>query len=103
MLPLLAIFAAVLGLGFKGRFAVNEADARAKLIGAIDERLSRAAGGGIVTNDPTRSGPLVVNPSRRRRRALSPLAWVVIGCIAAAVVWVAINRWLLSSIAGIAR
>lgn len=103
VLPLLAIFAAVLGLGFKGRFAVNEADARAKLIGAIDERLSRAAGGGIVTNDPTRSGPLVVNPSRRRRRALSPLAWVVIGCIAAAVVWVAINRWLLSSIAGIAR
>ncbi|CAD6556656.1 hypothetical protein LMG27952_06162 [Paraburkholderia hiiakae] len=94
-LPLLAIFAAVLKLGFTGRFAVNEADARTKLIRAIDGRLERAMGGAT----PDRSGPVVVNPSRGRRRRLSPLAWVVIACLAAGFTWFAIDRWLLSSIA----
>lgn len=96
VLPLLGIFAAVLGLGFQGRYAVSEAEARTKLINAIDERLSRAKGGGV----PDRSGPVVVNPSRRRRRPLSPLAWVFVAGIAAGLVWLAIDRWLLSSIAG---
>lgn len=96
VLPLLGIFAAVLALGFKGRFAVNDAEARTKLIRAIDERLSRAVGGAA----PDRSGPVVVNPSRRRRRPLSPLAWVLVACIATGLVWLAIDRWLLASIAG---
>ncbi|MEM5310270.1 DotU/TssL family secretion system protein [Paraburkholderia sp. JHI869] len=99
VLPLLRIFAAVLALGFKGRFAVNEAEARTKLIRAIDDRLERA----IVGTLPDRSGPVVVNPSRRRRRSLSPLAWVCITAIAAGLIWLAIDRWLLSSIAGMAH
>lgn len=96
VLPLLAIFAAVLKLGFTGRFAVNEAEARTKLIRAIDARLEHAMGGAL----PDRSGPLVVTPSRGRRRPLSPLTWVLIACLAAGLGWVAIDRWLLASIAG---
>jgi type VI secretion system protein ImpK len=46
---------------------------------------------------------MVVNPSRTRRRALSPLAWVLIACVAAGLAWFAIDRWLLASIAGMAR
>ncbi len=52
---------------------------------------------------PERSGPVVVSPSRWRRRSLSPLAWVVIACIVTGLVWLAIDRWLLSSIAGMGR
>jgi type VI secretion system protein ImpK len=44
----------------------------------------------------------VVNPSRGRSRPLSPLAWVLIACIAAGLAWFAIDRWLLSAIAGMA-
>jgi type VI secretion system protein ImpK len=103
VLPLLNIFAAVLGLGFRGRYAVNEAEARAKLIRAIDERLARATGGGTGRNTPDQSGPVVVNSSRWRRRPVSPLVWVFIACIAAGLVWFAIDQWLLSSIAGMAH
>lgn len=99
VVPLLGIFSAVLALGFRGRFAAGEAEARTKLIDAIDERLERAVGG--VT--PDRSGPVVVNPSRARRGRLSPLAWVLIACIAAGLAWLAIDRWLLASIAGMAH
>jgi type VI secretion system protein ImpK len=103
VMPLLCIFASVLDLGFKGRYAANEADARTKLIRAIDERLARAMGGNTGPGVPDRSGPVVVNPSRWRRRPLSPLTWVLIACIAAGLVWFAIDRWLLLSIAGMAH
>ncbi|HEV3429543.1 MAG TPA: DotU/TssL family secretion system protein [Paraburkholderia sp.] len=96
VLPLLAIFAAVLKLGFTGRFAVNEAEARTKLIRSIDGRLERAVDGAM----PDYSGPVVVSPSNWRRRRLSPLAWVLVACVAAGFVWLAIDRWLVSSIAG---
>ncbi|OLL31218.1 hypothetical protein BTH42_13555 [Burkholderia sp. SRS-W-2-2016] len=100
VLPLLAIFGAVLALGFKGRYAVDETGARTKLISSINERLSRASGARLEGNSPDWSKPLVVNPSRRRRRPLSPLAWVLLAALAAGLVWLAIDRWLLSSIAG---
>jgi type VI secretion system protein ImpK len=103
VLPLLGIFAAVLGLGFKGRYATNEAEARDKLISSIDERLARATGGSPNRSAPDRSGPVVINPSHWRRRPQPPLAWVLLAGIAAGVVWVAIAHWLLSSIAGMAR
>jgi type VI secretion system protein ImpK len=96
VLPLLGIFAAVLRLGFMGRFAVDGDDARAKLVSEIDERLARGAG-----DKPDDTSPIVVNPSRGRRRPLSPLAWVLIACIASGLVWFAIDRWLLVSIAGL--
>ena len=70
-----------------------------RLIREIDERLTRAAGGAA----RDLAGPMVVNPSRTRRRALSPLAWVLIACVAAGLAWFAIDRWLLASIAGMAR
>jgi type VI secretion system protein ImpK len=103
VLPLLGIFAAVLALGFKGRYALNEAEAREKLISSIDQRLARTTGASRDASAPDRSGPLVVNPSRRRRRPLSPLAWVLLAAIAAGVVWFTIDQWLLSSIAGMAH
>ncbi|CAM2172432.1 type VI secretion system protein ImpK [Paraburkholderia sacchari] len=96
VLPLLGIFGAVLELGFKGRFALNEVEARTKLIHKIDEHLAHATG--RVT--PDQSGPVVMNPSRARRRTLSPLIWVLMGCVAASLIWLTIDRWLLSSIAG---
>lgn len=103
VLLLLGIFAAVLDLGFRGRYAENEADARTKLVRAIEDRLARAMGGNAGPGGPDLSGPVVVNPSRWRRRPLSPLAWVLMACIAAGLVWFAIDRWLLSSIAGMAH
>lgn len=103
VLTLLGIFAAVLGLGFKGRYAVNEAEARMKLIRSIDERLARATGGSTNKGAPDRSGPVVVNPSRGRWQSLPPPAWVLLACIAAGLVWLAIDRWLLASIAGMAH
>lgn len=99
VLPLLGIFAAVLRLGFKGRFAVNEAEARTKLIRSIDERLERALGGTL----PDRSGAVLINPSRGRRRSLSLLTCVFTAGIVAGLVWFAIDRWLLASIAGMAH
>lgn len=103
VLPLLGIFAAVLRLGFMGRFAATGDSARAKLVSEIDERLARAEGNATDRNAPEAASPIVVNPSRGRRRSLSPLAWVLIACIAAGLVWLAINRWLLSVIAGMAH
>lgn len=103
VLPLLRVFAAVLRLGFTGGLVGNGGDARAKLVGEIDERLTRASGDRANSNASGTSSPIVVNPSRRRRRPLSPLAWVLIACIAAGLGWFAIDRWLLSAIAGMAH
>lgn len=103
VLPLLGIFAAVLRLGFMGRFAATGDSARAKLVNEIDERLARAAGNATDRSTPEASSPIVVNPSRGRRHPLSPLAWVIVACVAAGLVWFAIDRWLLSSIAGMAH
>ncbi|MDR6482652.1 DotU family type IV/VI secretion system protein [Paraburkholderia terricola] len=103
VLPLLAIFAAVLDLGFTGRFAVNGGDARDALVREIDERLTRAAGGTRHRGAPDRFGPVVVSPSRARRHALSPLAWVLIASVAAGLAWFTINRALLASIASSAQ
>ena len=103
VLPLLRIFAAVLRLGFTGGLVGNGGDARAKLVGEIDERLARASGDRANSNASGTSSPIVVNPSRRRRRPLSPLAWVLIACIAAGLGWFAIDQWLLSAIAGMAH
>ncbi|TDV04562.1 DotU family type IV/VI secretion system protein [Paraburkholderia caballeronis] len=100
VLPLLGIFAAVLAMGFKGRYAVGDPAARTTLVRSIDERLERATGN---TGAPDRSGPVVVNPLLRRRRVFSPLAWVLIACIAGGLAWLVIDRWLLSSIAGMAH
>jgi len=97
VLPLLAIFMAVLNLGFRGKFALDGHDARAALMRAIDERLERH-GERVDT-----SGPVIVRGGGERRwfGNLSPLAWIVFACVAAGLMYVALDRWLTASIARI--
>ena len=96
VLPLLAIFGAVLDLGFTGKFALAGRDDRVALVRAISERLGR---------DQDTSGPVVVKrgPARHWNARLSPLAWVVVSCVVAGVVYLAFDQWLTASIAEIAH
>lgn len=96
VLPLLAIFGAVLDLGFTGKFALAGHDARTALVRAISERLGR---------DHDKSSVLVVKPEglRRWNGHLSPLVWVAISCAAAGVAYLALDQWLNASIARITR
>ena len=96
VLPLLAIFGAVLDLGFTGKFALAGRDARVALVKAISERLGRGQ---------DTSGPVVIKARAASRwtARLSPLAWVVIACVGVAVVYVALDQWLNASIARIAH
>lgn len=101
--PLLKIFAAVMRLGFKGRYAMNDTAAREKLIHSIDDCIARAGGTSTDSSVAQQSAPLVINPSPRRLPPLSPVAWVTVAGIAAGLVWLSIDRWLQSSIAGMAH
>ncbi|PRY06555.1 DotU/TssL family secretion system protein [Paraburkholderia sp. BL25I1N1] len=94
VLPLLAIFGAVLDLGFVGKFALVGHDARTALMRAISERLCR---------DPDTSSVLVVKPEgvRRWNVRLSPLMWVAISSIVAGIAYLALDQWLNASIARI--
>jgi type VI secretion system protein ImpK len=96
VLPLLAIFGAVLDLGFTGKFALAGHDARTALMRAIGERLGP---------DHERHSVLVVQAAGGLRWSghLSPLAWVAIACVAAGVVYLALDQWLTASIARIAH
>ncbi|MDF3832244.1 DotU/TssL family secretion system protein [Cupriavidus basilensis] len=96
VLPLLAVFHAVLALGFQGRFALEGASDRAALMGAIDDRLKRA---GLA--DAT--GPVIVTSGKARGwDGLTPLAWVALTCLGAGLVYLALDRWLAASIARLA-
>ncbi len=97
VLPLLAIFAAVLDLGFEGKFARDGRDARMTLMRALDERLGRPDGRGDTC------GPVVAGTGRGHRRLgnLSPLAWIVIAIAAAGAIHAALDQWLTASIARI--
>ena len=99
VLPLLAIFIAVLDLGFKGKFAFDGRDARAALMRAVDERL------GHNSERTDTSGPLIVGAETSRRwfGNMSPIAWIVVACVAAGVVYFALDQWLTASIAQIAH
>ncbi|WP_027215058.1 DotU/TssL family secretion system protein [Burkholderia sp. WSM2232] len=101
--PLLRIFAAVLRLGFKGRYAMDDTAAREKLIHSIDDCIART--GGTITDSSVanQSAPLVINPSPRRLPPLHPVAWVAVAGVTAGLVWLAIDRWLESSIAVMAH
>jgi type VI secretion system protein ImpK len=96
VLPLLAIFGAVLDLGFTGKFALTGRDARGALVKALNARLGHAQDTG---------GPIVIMPRAASRWSarFSPLAWVVIACVGAAFVYVALDQWLNASIARIAH
>ncbi|KWA03259.1 hypothetical protein WL26_01625 [Burkholderia cepacia] len=97
---LLAIFAAVLSLGFVGRFAVDGTKARAALIRSLDERLGRTSAAEDKRSAPA---PIVVNQTHARPIRISLLTWVIIACVAVCVVWFAVDRWFIASIAQLAR
>ncbi|MBW0448413.1 DotU family type IV/VI secretion system protein [bacterium M00.F.Ca.ET.228.01.1.1] len=96
VLPLLAIFCAVLDLGFTGKFAFAGREARAALIKALSERLGRA-------QDTSSSIVIKAPGSTRWTERLTPLTWVVGACVFAAVVYVALDQWLNASVARIAH
>ncbi|WP_423396397.1 DotU/TssL family secretion system protein [Burkholderia sp. LMG 21824] len=97
---LLAIFAAVLSLGFVGRFAVDGSTARASLIRKLNARLGRTS---AAEDNRVVPAPIVVNRGSTRPLRISPLAWVAIACVAVGVVWFAVDRWFIASIAQLAR
>lgn len=97
---LLAIFAAVLSLGFVGRFAVDGSTARAALIRSLDERLGRKTAADAPQAPPA---PIIVHRAGARPPRIFPLAWVAISCVALGMVWLAGDRWFIASIAQLAR
>lgn len=93
VLSLLAVFHAVLGLGFQGRYALGGAESRNALMRALDERVDRAG-----RHEP--SGPVMVTGGKLSRwRNLTPLVWVAIACIGGTFFYIALDRWLAASIA----
>ncbi|KQR78923.1 DotU family type IV / VI secretion system protein [Burkholderia sp. Leaf177] len=91
-LVLLSIFNAVLGLGFTGKFALNGADARIDLMRALDQRTGQS-------QDTSGTVLLSSSANARWRMSISPLGYVVGGIIVAALVYLALDRWLAASIA----
>lgn len=96
VLPLLAVYSAVLGLGFQGRFALEGADARSALMRALDERLEQA--GLRKASDSV----IVTSGKARPWHGLSPLAWTSIAIVAAGGIYLSLGRWLAASSARIA-
>ncbi|EDT40923.1 DotU/TssL family secretion system protein [Burkholderia ambifaria] len=98
--PLLAIFAAVFALGFVGRYAGGSDAARVALVYAIDERLGRTT---VAQSGRTSLDPIVIGRNRAARFRLSMLSWVTVACMAAGLVWFAVDRWLIAAIAQLAQ
>lgn len=100
-LMLLAIFNAVLSLGFHGRFALDGGEARFSLMRSIDERLER---GGWRRADPSTTTVITTAPwSRPWYQRMNALAWVVAACVASGVVYLMLDRWLSAAIDNLAH
>lgn len=100
-LMLLAIFNTVLSLGFKGRFAIDGDEARTTLMRAIDQRLEV---NGWRQIDPATTSVIVAAPYVRPwYRRINTLAWVAAACVASAVVYLLLDRWLSAAIDNLAR
>jgi type VI secretion system protein ImpK len=93
-LALLSLFNAVLGLGFKGKFALQGADARIELMRALDQRIAQVA-----DRDTSGTVLLTQDASTRWNRNVSPLGWVVASGVVAGLVYLALSQWLTASIA----
>jgi len=91
---LLAIFHAVLGLGFRGRFALEGAEARAALMRTLDTRLHQA-----VPRDEGNPVIAMSDGAARSGKPMPPLVWVGVGGLIAAWVYLGLNRWLGAAIA----
>ncbi len=96
-LALLSLYNAVLGLGFKGKFALSGADARLELMRALDQRIGQAG-----SVDTSGTVLLARDASRRLRMNASPLGWVIGAVLVAGLVYLALGQWLTASIARIA-
>ena len=96
-LPLLAIFSAVLGLGFQGKFALHGAEPRAALMRAVNERLGNRFERGMTDTVLVRQGMM------QRWPGLSPLSWVVLACIVSGLFYVGAQHWLSASIEALPR
>jgi type VI secretion system protein ImpK len=92
VLPLLAIFSTVLGLGFEGNFVLRGAESRNALIRAVNERLDGQVG------RMTTATVLVRQGATRRFTGLLPLTWVVLACAMSGLVYFSAQRWLTVSI-----
>nr|WP_061160188.1 DotU family type IV/VI secretion system protein [Caballeronia temeraria] len=98
--PLLAIFGAVLDLGFTGQLALEGGEAKARLRQDIDARL------GIVRIPAEEDDLSVVAKAPIARpwtQRISPLAGVVLACTAVGLAWFGINGWLDASVAHMTR
>jgi type VI secretion system protein ImpK len=91
---LLSLFNAVLGLGFKGKFALQGADARIELMRALDQRIAQVA-----DRDTSGTVLLTQDASTRWNRNVSPLGWVVASVVVAGLVYLGLSQWLTASIA----
>jgi type VI secretion system protein ImpK len=89
-LELLECYAAILGLGLKGRYALDGEGKRDALIASLDERLERAR--------PTRDRAFVVDRGPAsgwgRLYRLSPWAIAGVACVVAGLVYVACSQML---------
>lgn len=91
-LPLLAIFSAVLGLGFQGKFALTGAESREALVHALNERLGDKATRGAADSVLVRQGP------SRRSINLPPLGWVLLASVVSGLFYLGAQHWLTASI-----
>jgi type VI secretion system protein ImpK len=91
---LLTLFSAVLGLGFQGKFAINGADARIELMRALDQQIGQST-----SKDTSGTVLLTQGIARQWNARVSPLGWVVLGVVAAGLVYLGLSQWLASSIA----
>ena len=97
VLPLLAIFSAVLGLGFQGKFALHGAEPREALIRAVNERLGNGSERSMANTVLVRHG------TTRRWPGLSPWSWVALACTVSALFYVGAQHWLSASIEALPR
>src|SRR5476649_375782 len=95
-LALLHLFNSVLGLGFKGEFALSGADARLELMRALDQRIGESG-----SLDTSGTVVLTQDGSRSWSTNVSPLGWVIGAVLVAGLVYLALGQWLTASIARI--
>jgi type VI secretion system protein ImpK len=93
---LLAIFHAVLSLGFRGRFALEGAEAYTAMLRAVSERLGAP--------DTPSSGVIVRAQAKRCWLAhLSLPLWMLVAVVVAVTTYVLLDRWLDAAVAALAH
>jgi len=93
--PLLAIFAAVLSLGFRGKFVLDDDTKRTALMQALDQRL-------LDQRDTT--GGVLVTPAGAAHwfERLAPWGWPLLAAAASVLFYLGLRQWFTASIAHIA-